>query len=159
MKKFLLSIVMLLTLATTVMAQGFGGQRNRQQMNPEEMLQRRTEMMAEMLGLSEEQKAAVYELNKKQAEQMRGQGQRQGQGQRGNRGNRGQRPEANDSVKDGQRGGMQSFMAEYNNELKKILTEEQYKKYEESMSQMRQRGGRGQGGSRSGRGQGRPNRD
>ena len=181
MKTFFLSLIAALALSTTSFAQAPGGFGGGQRMNPEQMAQRRTEMLVQQLGLNEEQAAAVLELTKKQMEQMRS-----------SRGDRRQNPEKEqpkaDETKDkkadkkskgkksdkkaekseknnnenadrgnrGQRPDYQAQQEQFNAEMKKILTEEQYAKYEEMQKNMRQRGfgqggRRGQGGPRGNR--------
>lgn len=77
---------------------------------------------------------ASAQNNNGEARQRREGGQRGNGMQRGNGGQRG--------GNGGMRGGMGN-MEEYNKELKTILTDEQYAKYEESVKQMMQRFGQG----------------
>ena len=99
--------------------------------NPEDMAKRQAENLKETCALSQEQYDKVLKLyldNGKKMQAERDSIQKAGGDPRGN---------------------MESFRArqEKNNaELKKILTEEQYAKYEEAQKKMRERfGGRGQG--------------
>lgn len=165
MKKFILSMVAVMALSMPVMAQGFnrqGGQR----MDPTEMIKRRTQQMVEKYGLDEKQAAALQALNEKNLSQMRGnrnngprperndsvQPRQRRENANGNNG--GQRRERNmdrgqrgGNMGQGQRGGGMGFggrnMEEYNNELQKIMTPEQYQKYTDDMKQMRERFGQG----------------
>lgn len=150
-----------MALSMPVMAQGFnrqGGQR----FDRTEMIQRRTQQMVERYGLSQEQAEAVKALIEKTTPEMGGNrngGQRaerndsvrprqrreNGNAERGQRGqNRGERGA---NMNRGQRGGGMGFggrnMEEYNNELQKIMTPEQYQKYTDDMKQMRERFGQG----------------
>ncbi len=99
--------------------------------NPEDMAKRQADNLKETCALSQEQYDKVLKLyldNGKKMQAERDSIQKAGGDPRGN---------------------MESFRArqEKNNaELKKILTEEQYAKYEEAQKKMRERfGGRGQG--------------
>lgn len=148
MRKLFLAI--LCCISATVFAQGpqggFGGMGGGQ-FDPEAMVKRQADRLKESVGLNDEQYAKVTEFYKKQQEEMMKrfqEGGGQGQGQRMSREDMEKRREAQ------------------NAELKKILTEEQWKKYEEMQAQQRQRrgqGGQGQGGPRGfgdGFGGGRP---
>lgn len=132
---------------------------NKQQppkMDPAEMAQKQTERMTQELGLSDAQATKVLELNKKYAGKM-------GPGMGGPGGPRGKRPQADNST-DGNTGATaqqgerperpkmdESKMKEmkeqreaYNKELKGILSDDQYTKYQENS---KKRGGR-RGGPR-----------
>lgn len=113
---------------------GFGGQ----QMDPSEMAKMRADRMKETLNLTNDQYTKVLDLYKKENEEMmRMFQQNQGGGQ----------PDFS---------AMQKRREAQTAELKKILTEDQFKKYEEQQAQMRGgMGGPGQGGP-GGRGQGGP---
>lgn len=150
MKKIILSLIAVMAISLTAVAQGENRQRG-QRMDPTEMIKRRTQQMVERYNLSDEQAAALQALNEKSMAQM---GQRMGNGQRAERndsvaprkrdGNRerGQRGEGMQrGNRGGQRGGFGAFNEEYNNELQKILTPEQYKAYTEDMQKMRERMG------------------
>lgn len=111
----------------------------------------RTEWMVKELGLSAEQAEKVKELNAKYPEL-----QRRGRGHHGNRGprpdmeprtdgNTGATAQAGERPQRPSREEMEKRFAErrekmeaYNNELKGILSEDQFKAYEERMQQMRQ---------------------
>lgn len=171
-------------MSTSALAQGQGQFGGGQRMNPEEMAQRRTEMLVQQLGLNDEQKAAVLELTKKQMSQMRGprpqnadasqsattdqpndkkadkknKKEKKADKKAEKKNESAERPARNENAQRGQRGDRPDFQAmqqEYNAEMKKILTEEQYAKYEEMQKNMRQRGF-GQRGGQRGRGQGGP---
>lgn len=168
MKKVILSIIAVMAMSLSVMAQDDNRQRP-QRMDRTEMIKRRTQQMVEKYGLNEEQAAALQALNEKTTPQMGGNrngGQRpegndsvrtrqrrdNGNMERGERGqNRGERGDRGGNMNRGQRGqGMQRGMGfggrnmeEYNNELQKIMTEAQYKQYTEDMKQMRERFGQG----------------
>lgn len=155
-----MSIAALLLLSTAAIAQDNQGQRpERQRMDRTEMIKQRTDDIVKKYGLNEEQAKQLLSLNTKYLGQMGGQrGPRRG-GPGMGPGNGGQRPQMNDTTarrrpQGGQRqggprqGGMQmgGQMQEYNQELQKILTPEQYKAYQADREErMRQFGGqRGQ---------------
>ena len=169
MKKIILTLIAVVAMSATSMAQGNGNRRQMggQGFNPAEMIQRRTDQMGKQYKLNDEQAAALKALNEKFM------GQNAQRGQRGERpqmqnGQRGERPQMNDSVRaqrgnrgqrnaqgggqNGQRGnrmgqgGQRGFGGgfgfnneEYTNELKKIFTEEQFKAYEKDQKDMQAR--------------------
>lgn len=157
MKKVILSFVALVAFSIVSLAQDFNGQRP-QRMDRTEMIKRRTQQMVEKYGLNDEQAAALQALNEKTTPEMGRNGgprperndsvqprQRRNDGnvERGNRGERGMN---RGGQRGGQRGGMgfgRRNMEEYNNELQKIMTPEQYQKYTDDMKQMRERFGQG----------------
>lgn len=111
----------------------------------------RTEWMVKELGLSAEQAEKVKELNAKYPElQRRGRGHHGNRGPRPNMeprtdGNTGATAQAGERPQRPSREEMEKRFAErrekmeaYNNELKGILSEDQFKAYEERMQQMRQ---------------------
>ena len=140
MRKLFLAI--LCCLSASVFAQGQGGPQGGGQFDPEQMITRQADRLKETCGLSDEQYAKVKEFYKKQQEEMMKQFQEGGQGQ-----GQGQRMSRED---------MEKRREAQNAELKKILTEEQYKKYTEAQAQQRQRRGQGGQGGQGGPGQGGP---
>lgn len=159
MKKIILASVAMLLLSTGAMAQDQQRQQRRE-FNPEEMIQRRTQGMVEKYGLNEKQSAELLELNKNYATKMgpRAPFGRRDQGARPNRDRRNrqmndtlknqrpQRPERNNDARPENRPNMaemKAVMDEYNAKLKTIMTEEQFKAYQEDQNKMRQQGPRG----------------
>lgn len=149
-----MSIAALILLSTAAMAQDNEGQRpERQRLDRTEMIKQRTDDVVKRYGLNEEQAKQLLSLNTKYLGQMGGQrGQRRG-GPGMRPGNGGPRPQMNDSTaqrrpQGGPRPQMGGQMKEYEDELQKIMTPEQYKAYqadrEERMKQFGQRGQRGQ---------------
>ena len=182
MKKTVMAIAAAMMMSATMMAQNEQPQgQQAPQIDRAEMLKARTEQMVKDYGLNEEQAKKLEALNTEYAEKipmmpmMRGQqgqrGQRpqgqMGQGQRpqrqqGDTARRGQRPQGQmGQMGQGQRPQMnfeemRKNMEAYNAELEKIMTQEQFAKYRESMG--RRMGG--QGGQRGGFGGGnRPQRN
>lgn len=164
MKNIILTLIAAVAMTVNVFAQQDNRQRG-QRMNPEEMINRRTEMMVQKYGLDEKQAAALKALNEKSMTQMRGQrgpqekaDTAQARRPRGERGAengrvRGDRQRGGERMQgNGQRGGMRNGagMEEYNAELKKIMTEDQYKAYEKDMQNMRGQFGGMRGGQRGG---------
>lgn len=139
MKKIVVSIAALLLLSTAAIAQDNQGQRpERPRVDRTEMIKQRTDDIVKKYGLNEEQAKQLLSLNTKYLGQMGGQrGPRRG-GPGMGPANGGQRPQMNDSTarrrpQGGPRqGGMRmgGQMQEYNQELQKILTPEQYKAYQ-----------------------------
>ena len=152
-----MAITAALMMSASAMAQDNNNQqvRERRQMNPVEMTKRRTDETVKAYGLNEEQAKQLLELNTKFAGKLgpRG-GMRPGRGMGGRDGRaRGERP---DSMRPGprpQREGMPNMedmrknMEEYDAELKKIMTEEQYNAYQADR-QKRFRDGRRNPGDR-----------
>lgn len=155
MKTLILAVAAVFALSSNAMAQDSNqGQREHKRLSNTEMAQMQTNRMSEQLGLDDTQKAALLKLNTEYTGKMH-----HGMGPMG--GPRGQRMQ-NDTVKHERpteaqmqemRKQMDETRASYKAELKKILTEEQYAKYEEQEKQMFRMGGP-QGGRGRMRGQG-----
>ena len=157
MKKILITLVVAM-LTTTAFAQDNNQRRPR--MNQEEMVKMQTEHMAQEYGLDQAQQAKLLELNTKFAGKlhMRGpRGQRGGRGVDAQSGATQQAQPAERPSREEMEARMKEIQAQrenYNNELKGILTEEQFAKYQAAEKQRMERRGRG------GRGpQGGPRRD
>lgn len=126
MKKFLVSIFLIAAVGMDASAQNEQGGNQRPRMDRTEWVKRRTEMMVQKYGLDEKQAAALKELNEKQM-MPRGNGQRP-QRSEGAQGQQGPRPGGN----------WQEMMKQYNEELQKIMTADQFKAYTEDMEKRRQ---------------------
>lgn len=166
MKKTFFALIAAITLSTSVMAQNEEGRRpERQQMDRTEMVKRQTERMVQEYGLNEAQAAKLQEINTSYFEKMPRMGGRRGGGFGGPRGQMGQRRNTdggNDATVQGEnnerpsREQMEARMKEmranqeaYEAELKKIMTEEQFAKYQENSQRRMQGGPRGpRGGNR-----------
>ncbi len=165
-----MTMVALLTMTAAVAQDNNSENRQRREFKkptPEEM----TTRMTESLKLDDKQQKKVLELNKEYENVLGGPGMGRGfgRGQRGPRpdgqtgasqnNNNQQRPERPQMTEE-QRAKMQQMMEkrqEYDKKLKEILTEDQYKTYQE---QNRRRGGRGgRGGFGGPRGQRSPRPD
>ena len=163
MKKILLTMVAILSL-TAVQAQESDNKQQAQfrgprQITPEQMADR----MANDLKLTDEQKTKVLALNKEYEKviagpQMRGPRPQRPDGESGATAQNGQQRPERPQMTEEQREQMQKEMQqrmeqrqEYEKKLKEILTEDQYKKYQESRPQRRGFGGPGRpGGPRRG---------
>ena len=153
MKKIVMTMVALLTMTAAVAQNNENGQRPEfKKPTPEEM----TNRMADQLKLDDKQKSKVLELNKEYESVLMGPGMGRGMGRGMRRGprpdgesgatqnndqqrQRPQRPELTDEQKAQMKQNMEKRQ-EYDKKLKKILTDDQYKTYQE---QHQRRGGRG----------------
>ena len=139
----------MVTMSLSAMAQDTA--QVRRQFNPEQMAKMRTDAVVKKYGLNEEQAKKLLDLNTRFAGKIRPMGPMGGQ-RRGGQRMQGDRPQrmTPDSLRaqgqrrgQGQRGGgfnreeMQKNMEDYNNELKAILTPEQYEAYQKDEQQNR----------------------
>lgn len=140
MRKYVLALVLFLFIGNTcLMAQN---KQDRKMPDKSEIIQKRTDRMAERYGLDENQAKALLELNKQYADKMF-------MGGRLGRGNGPRRAISGDSVSMRKRPDksqieeMMKKMTEtreaYNNSLKKIMNDSQFSKYEEDQKKMMQR--------------------
>ncbi len=149
MKKLVLTMIAMVTMSLSAMAQDTA--QVRRQFNPEQMAKMRTDAVVKKYGLSEDQAKKLLDLNTRFAGKIRPMGPMGGQ-RRGGQRMQGDRPQRMnpDSLRaqgqrrgQGQRGGgfnreeMQKNMEDYNNELKSILTPEQYEAYQKDEQQNR----------------------
>lgn len=126
MKK--LSLVLLTLVAFTVVT--VAQNRSQRDFDPKERAKRQTEELTKELDLNKDQQKKVLEMNEKYSEKMSAmfEDMRSGGGDR-----------------EAMREKMGKLRDEQNKEMKKILTEDQYKKYEKYLEERRSR--RGSGGS------------
>lgn len=162
MKKIVLTLAAAMMLSVAAFAQDDNNREQRRpRMDKNEMIQKRTERTAKQYGLNEKQTKKLQALNEKYSDTMfmgmrpggdrrpDGPGMRPGNRRGGERemreaGGPRQRPEMNDSMRaefKKRREEMQQKMEAYNAELKSIMTEEQYKAYQEDMQKRQRRGG------------------
>lgn len=128
MKKIVLAAIALVFSASIFAQAPQRGERR--EFKPEEMAKHQTDRMKKELNLTDEQYKSVYALFIKQGEEMKALHAKREQSQ----------PETRREEMKKQREAM-------NAEMKKILTAEQYTKYEEMQKRLHQRGP-GQGGPR-----------
>lgn len=130
MRKIIVSIFLIAAVSISASAQNEQGGSRRPHMDRAEWAKKSTERMVQKYGLNEKQAEALLALNEKQMP-------------RGN----GPRPERRDSARaprpDGQRGSRpggnwQELQKQYNEELQKIMTADQFKTYMEDMEKRRQ---------------------
>ena len=159
MKKLVLTMIAMVTMSLSAMAQDTA--QVRRQFNPEQMAKMRTDAVVKKYGLNDDQAKKLLDLNTRFAGKIRPMGPMGGQRRGGQRMQGDRPPRMNpDSLRaqgqrrgQGQRGGgfnreeMQKNMEDYNNELKAILTPEQYEAYKADEAKRRQEGGR-RGGPR-----------
>lgn len=149
MKKLVLTMIAMVTMSLSAMAQDTA--QVRRQLNPEQMAKMRTDAVVKKYGLNDDQAKKLLDLNTRFAGKIRPMGPMGGQ-RRGGQRMQGDRPQRMnpDSLRaqgqrrgQGQRGGgfnreeMQKNMEDYNNELKSILTPEQYEAYQKDEQQNR----------------------
>lgn len=127
MKRFVF-LMMAVVLGTTLsIAQSRGEQR---EFNPENMAKRQTEELKEKLGLDKAQEKKVYELNLESGKKMAAM---RGDMQMGG-GDRDKMREKFGKLRDDQ-----------NKEMKKVLSEDQYTKYEKYLEERRAQRSQGRG--------------
>jgi protein CpxP len=126
MKKLGFLLMMLILGSTFSMAQNRGGQGN---MDPEERAKSQTAQLKELLDLKKDQEKKVYDLNLKAGKEM--------VALRSSGGDR-----------DAMREKFGEMRKEANKEMKKVLTADQFKKYEKYLEERRSQRGQGGGGSR-----------
>lgn len=149
MKKLVLTMIAMVTMSLSAMAQDTA--QVRRQFSPEQMAKMRTDAVVKKYGLNDDQAKKLLDLNTRFAGKIRPMGPMGGQ-RRGGQRMQGDRPQRMnpDSLRaqgqrrgQGQRGGgfnreeMQKNMEDYNNELKSILTPEQYEAYQKDEQQNR----------------------
>jgi hypothetical protein len=144
-------MIAMVTMSLGAMAQDTA--QVRRQFNPEQMAKMRTDAVVKKYGLNDDQAKKLLDLNTRFAGKIRPMGPMGGQ-RRGGQRMQGDRPQRMnpDSLRaqgpqgqrrgPGQRGGfnreeMQKNMEAYNNELKAILTPEQYEAYQKDEQQNR----------------------
>ncbi len=148
MKKIILALCAVFTFAIGANAQN-DSKKERKQPTNEEMVKHQTDRMAERLDLNDKQKAELLKLNTEYFGKMRPQMQPRGprkdmkkDGQKRERPTEAQMKEMRKKYEEGRK--------KYNSDLKKILTDEQFSKYEKMQQDMKKR--RGQRDGRQGKG-------
>ena len=157
MKKILMTLAAAFIMSATAFAQGgFGGG----QFDPEQMIKMRTDRTVEQYKLNADQAKQLLELNTKYNDRLMGGFGRMGGGRRGGGmgqgggfGQGGQMPELTEEQRaqmEEARKKREEAQKEYDAELEKIMTPEQFKQYQEDQKNRRQRGGGGFGGGQRG---------
>ncbi|MBM6992175.1 MAG: DUF4890 domain-containing protein [Prevotella sp.] len=149
MKKLMMMFAAMMLTAMTVNAQSNDSVQHRK-VNRTEMVKNRTDRFVKQYGLNETQAQQLLQLNTVYADKMPGMG-RRGMGNRNHQGE-GQNAAPSQTERpskeqmEARMKEMKANMDAYNAELKKILTSDQYAKYQEAQQKRMQR--RGQGGPR-----------
>lgn len=128
MKRLALLFMLVLVGTTMSMAQNFGGQR----MDPEERAKQQTAELKEELQLNEDQSTKLEELFVKSGKESQAMFEAMREG--------------GDTDRSEMREKMQASREKQQEEVKKILTEEQFTKYEKLMQERRRNRGGGPGG-------------
>lgn len=139
MKRMICAAAAMLLMSTATMAQEETKQEKRPRMDRTELIQKRTNDMAQKYGLNKEQTQQLLSLNTKYAEKMRGPRGHRPQGRPGGRQESGSHPQRAGQARpqDGVN------MKAYDEELQKILTPDQYKAFSEDRAKrMKDRGHR-----------------
>ena len=165
MKKIMFSMAAAILMSASALAQTDNAPQQRSEADQAEMIKQRTENTVKQYGLNEDQAKQLLELNTKYADKMPmgfgrmgGRGGRRGGGQGGPQGGfgggapqggfgGGQMPQMTEEQRarmEEMRKQMTETREAYNKELEKIMTPEQFKKYQED--QQSRRGGFGGGG-------------
>jgi len=153
MKKIVMTMVALLTMTAAVAQDVKSDKKAPKEPTAQEM----TDRMAKALDLSDEQKAKVLALNTEYKDVLRGPGMRRGRGLRPDGQTRAtaqqqpqqrkERPQMTDEQKAKMKANMEK-RKEYDSKLKQILTDDQYKKFQQQHKRRGDRGGRGGRGPR-----------
>lgn len=112
----------LLLMFVILMAGAGIAQPNQRSMNPEDMAKRQTAQLKEVLDLNKDQEKKVHELNLKSSKKMMA-----------------LRDENQGGGFEGMREKMTEIREEQNKEMKKVLTEAQWSKYEKYQEERRSR--------------------
>lgn len=139
----MVTLAAMMLINTAAMAQDKG--KDERKPDKTEMVKTRTQHMATRYNLTDKQTKKLLELNTKHAEKMGGLGNGRGMRPNGNRQRDGRKQMTEEQRKQMQemRQQRQKSMEAYKKELKKILTDEQMKQYENDETQFRNRRGRG----------------
>ncbi len=124
MKKLGLLLMFVILGTTFSMAQNRGGQN----MDPEERAKTQTEELKKVLDLNQDQEKKVYDLNLSSGKKMTA-----------------MRAEMQGGDREAMREKFGKLREEQNKEMKKILTEAQFKKYEKYLEERRAQRGQGRG--------------
>lgn len=130
----MMTLAVALTVGCAAMAQNGSEKTNGKSVDKTEMVKKRTEAVATRYGLNEDQKAKLLDLNTRYADSMR-------VGMRPNGGRRTAPAGQPRKIDGAQRTERRGAMKRYNEQLKGIMTAEQYQKYTEDAGKRMQRRG------------------
>ena len=139
MKKMMMTLLAAVVVSTAAVAQNKDDNKSPQDNNrKQEMVKHRTDRLVKDYQLNDQQARQLLELNTKYADKMRPHHPRH----HGPHGMKGQRPEPPKGDRQDRRKEMDETMKAYEAELQKIMTPEQFKKYQADMQQRRDEGPR-----------------
>ena len=139
MKKMMMTLLAAVMVSTAAVAQNKDDNKSPQDNNrKQEMVKHRTDRLVKDYQLNDQQARQLLELNTKYADKMRPHHPRH----HGPHGMKGQRPEPPKGDRQDRRKEMDETMKAYEAELQKIMTPEQFKKYQADMQQRRDKGPR-----------------
>ena len=151
MKKMMMTLLAAVVVSTAAVAQNKDDNKSPQDNNrKQEMVKHRTDRLVKDYQLNDQQARQLLELNTKYADKMRPHHPRH-HGPHGMKGQRpeppkgdvkGERPEPPKGDRQDRRREMDETMKAYEAELQKIMTPEQFKKYQADMQQRRDKGPR-----------------
>ena len=151
MKKMMMTLLAAVMVSTAAVAQNKDDNKSPQDNNrKQEMVKHRTDRLVKDYQLNDQQARQLLELNTKYADKMRPHHPRH-HGPHGMKGQRpeppkgdvkGERPEPPKGDRQDRRKEMDETMKAYEAELQKIMTPEQFKKYQADMQQRRDKGPR-----------------
>ena len=151
MKKMLMTLLAAVIVSTAAVAQNKDDNKSPQDNNRrQEMVKHRTDRLVKDYQLNDKQAKQLLELNTKYADKMRPHHPRH-HGPHGMKGQRpeppkgdvkGERPEPPKGDRQDRRKEMDETMKAYEAELQKIMTPEQFKKYQADMKERRDKGPR-----------------
>ena len=151
MKKMMMTLLAAVVVSTAAVAQNKDDNKSPQDNNrKQEMVKHRTDRLVKDYQLNDQQARRLLELNTKYADKMRPHHPRH-HGPHGMKGQRpeppkgdkkGERPEPPKGDRQDRRKEMDETMKAYEAELQKIMTPEQFKKYQADMQQRRDKGPR-----------------
>ena len=151
MKKMMMTLLAAVVVSTAAVAQNKDDNKSPQDNNrKQEMVKHRTDRLVKDYQLNDQQARQLQELNTKYADKMRPHHPRH-HGPHGMKGQRpeppkgdkkGERPEPPKGDRQDRRREMDETMKAYEAELQKIMTPEQFKKYQADMQQRRDKGPR-----------------
>ena len=149
MKKMMMTLLAAVVVSTAAVAQNKDDNKSPQDNNrKQEMVKHRTDRLVKDYQLNDQQARQLLELNTKYADKMRPHHPRH-HGPHGMKGQRpelpkgdvkGERPEPPKGDRQDHRKEMDETMKAYEAELQKIMTPEQFKKYQADMQQRRDKG-------------------
>jgi hypothetical protein len=148
MKKIIVTMMVALLVGTSALAQDSQNeQRKQRKFDKTEMIKHRTDETVSRYKLNDKQAKQLLELNTKYADKMGPRGPRHhghhgaGRPPMQPKDDKAQRPEPpkDDSKMQEHRKEMEETMKAYDTELKKIMTDDQYKSYQADQKKMRER--------------------